>query len=83
MQGDNTVHVIELFTADGVPYHKICFKCSHCNGILAMSRYSSMDGVLYCKPHFEQRFKETGTVRHVICVWHCPFSTVRHEEVLV
>ncbi|XP_030946565.1 LIM domain-containing protein WLIM2b-like [Quercus lobata] len=58
---DKTVHVIELFTADGVPYHKTCFKCSHCNGILAMSRYSSMDGVLYCKPHFEQLFKETGS----------------------
>lgn len=23
------------------------------------------------------------TLRHVIRVWHCPFSTVRHEEVLV
>ncbi|CAL0304684.1 unnamed protein product [Lupinus luteus] len=25
-----------------------------------MSTYSSMDGVLYCKPHFEQLFKESG-----------------------
>ena len=25
-----------------------------------MSNYSSMDGVLYCKPHFEQLFKEAG-----------------------
>lgn len=25
-----------------------------------MSNYSSMDGVLYCKPHFEQLFKESG-----------------------
>lgn len=24
-----------------------------------------------------------GTLRHVIWVWHCPFSTVRHEEVPV
>ena len=28
--------------------------------ILQMSNYSSMDGVLYCKPHFEQLFKESG-----------------------
>jgi hypothetical protein len=23
--------------------------------------YSSMEGVLYCKPHFEQLFKESGS----------------------
>ncbi|KAJ0668878.1 putative transcription factor interactor and regulator LIM family [Helianthus annuus] len=28
--------------------------------ILQMVNYSSMDGVLYCKPHFEQLFKESG-----------------------
>lgn len=27
---------------------------------LQLSNYSSMEGVLYCKPHFEQLFKETG-----------------------
>ncbi|KAH7690814.1 Regulatory protein MLP and related LIM proteins protein [Dioscorea alata] len=57
---DKTVHFIDLLTADGVPYHKTCFKCSHCKGNLTMCNYSSMDGVLYCKPHFEQLFKETG-----------------------
>ncbi|XP_039142771.1 LIM domain-containing protein WLIM2b-like isoform X2 [Dioscorea cayenensis subsp. rotundata] len=57
---DKTVHFIDLLTADGVPYHKTCFKCSHCKGNLTMYNYSSMDGVLYCKPHFEQLFKETG-----------------------
>ncbi|KAF8702817.1 hypothetical protein HU200_032650 [Digitaria exilis] len=58
---DKTVHFIDLLTADGVPYHKTCFKCSHCKGILSMCNYSSMDGVLYCKTHFEQLFKETGS----------------------
>lgn len=58
---DKTVHFIDLLTADGVPYHKTCFKCSHCKGNLTMCNYSSMDGVLYCKPHFEQLFKETGS----------------------
>ncbi|XP_042430075.1 LIM domain-containing protein PLIM2b-like [Zingiber officinale] len=57
---DKTVHFIDLLTADGVPYHKACFKCSHCKGTLSMCSYSSMEGVLYCKPHFEQLFKETG-----------------------
>ncbi|KAJ6943435.1 hypothetical protein NC652_009029 [Populus alba x Populus x berolinensis] len=57
---DKTVYFIELVSADGVPYHKKCFKCSHCNGLLVMSSYSSIDGVLYCRPHYDQLFKETG-----------------------
>ncbi|KAJ0246531.1 LIM domain-containing protein PLIM2c [Hirschfeldia incana] len=57
---DKTVYVMDLMTLEGMPYHKSCFRCSHCNGTLAISNYSSMDGVLYCKPHFEQLFKESG-----------------------
>jgi hypothetical protein len=33
---DKTVYFIELVSADGVPYHKKCFKCSHCNGLLVV-----------------------------------------------
>ncbi|RWR72166.1 LIM domain-containing protein WLIM2b [Cinnamomum micranthum f. kanehirae] len=58
---DKTVYLMDLLSADGVPYHKTCFKCSHCRGQLVISNYSSLDGVLYCKPHFEQLFKETGS----------------------
>ncbi|XAR63093.1 hypothetical protein NMG60_11022912 [Bertholletia excelsa] len=57
---DRTVYFVDLLSADGVTYHKSCFKCTHCKGTLVMSNYSSMDGVLYCKPHFEQLFKESG-----------------------
>ncbi|XP_024962571.1 LIM domain-containing protein PLIM2b-like [Cynara cardunculus var. scolymus] len=57
---DKTVYFVDLLTADGVTYHKACFRCTHCKGTLSMSNYSSMDGVLYCKPHFEQLFKESG-----------------------
>ncbi|WOL07382.1 LIM domain-containing protein WLIM2b-like [Canna indica] len=57
---DKTVHFIDLLTADGATFHKTCFKCSRCKGLLSMCNYSSMDGVLYCKHHFEQLFKETG-----------------------
>ncbi|KAE8710860.1 LIM domain-containing protein PLIM2b [Hibiscus syriacus] len=58
---DKTVHIIDLLSADGVSYHKTCFKCTHCHGVLVIGNYCSMNGVLYCKPHFEQLFKETGT----------------------
>ncbi|KAK8603706.1 hypothetical protein V6N13_096179 [Hibiscus sabdariffa] len=57
---DKAVHFIELITIDGISYHKTCFRCSRCNGRLVMSNYRSMEGVLYCKPHFEQLFKEFG-----------------------
>ncbi|KAK8495751.1 hypothetical protein V6N11_010300 [Hibiscus sabdariffa] len=57
---EKTVYPVELLSADGVPYHKSCFKCTHCKGTLKLGNYSSMEGVLYCKPHFEQLFKETG-----------------------
>ncbi|KAH0930877.1 hypothetical protein HID58_016604 [Brassica napus] len=57
---DKTVYVMDLLTLEGNTYHKSCFRCSHCNGTLQMTTYSSMDGVLYCKTHFEQLFKESG-----------------------
>ncbi|TYI67787.1 hypothetical protein E1A91_D08G042600v1 [Gossypium mustelinum] len=62
---DKTVHVVDMLTLEGIPYHKTCFKCSHCKGNLVLrgqvvALNSSMDGVLYCKPHFEQLFKESG-----------------------
>nr|XP_011469034.1 PREDICTED: LIM domain-containing protein PLIM2c-like isoform X1 [Fragaria vesca subsp. vesca] len=57
---EKTVYVVDMLSLEGLPYHKSCFKCSHCKGFLSMSTYSSMDGVLYCKPHFEQLFKESG-----------------------
>ncbi|XP_074279888.1 LIM domain-containing protein PLIM2c-like isoform X1 [Silene latifolia] len=60
---DKTVYFVDLLSADGITYHKSCFRCSHCNGTLVMSNYSSMDGVLYCKTHFEQLFKESGDFR--------------------
>lgn len=33
---DKTVHFVEMMSADGIPYHKTCFKCVHCNGRLAV-----------------------------------------------
>ncbi|KMZ70502.1 LIM domain-containing protein [Zostera marina] len=57
---EKTVYVMDQLTADSASYHKACFKCNHCKGTLKLSNYSSMDGVLYCKPHFDQLFKESG-----------------------
>ena len=34
---EKTVYPVELLSADGVSYHKSCFKCSHCKGTLKVS----------------------------------------------
>ncbi|XP_071685979.1 LIM domain-containing protein WLIM2a-like [Rutidosis leptorrhynchoides] len=57
---EKTVYFLEMISADGINYHQTCFKCSQCNGKLTISTYSSLEGVLFCKPHFEQKFKERG-----------------------
>ncbi|KAL1809007.1 hypothetical protein ACET3Z_025997 [Daucus carota] len=57
---EKTVYPMELLSADGVDFHKACFRCTHCKGTLKLGNFSSMEGVLYCKPHFEQLFKESG-----------------------
>jgi hypothetical protein len=31
---EKTVYPVEQLSADGVVYHKYCFKCSHCKGTL-------------------------------------------------
>ncbi|KAL8207803.1 hypothetical protein R6Q57_007215 [Mikania cordata] len=64
---DKTVHFVEMISADGVPYHKTCFRCVQCNGKLVMSSYFQLDGSLYCKPHFDQKFKEMGGISRIPC----------------
>ncbi|XP_024389616.1 LIM domain-containing protein WLIM2b [Physcomitrium patens] len=58
---EKTVYLVEQLTADGVVYHKSCFRCNHCKGTLKLANYASLEGVLYCKPHFEQLLKVTGS----------------------
>ena len=35
-----TVYLVEQLSADGVVYHKSCFKCTHCNGTLKVASLS-------------------------------------------
>jgi hypothetical protein len=53
---DKTVHFIDLLTADGVTYHKTCFKCSHCKGILSVRRAVRASKCHVCMP-WERRKK--------------------------
>ncbi|GAU27344.1 hypothetical protein TSUD_05700 [Trifolium subterraneum] len=57
-----TVYLVDKLTADNRIFHKACFRCHHCKGTLKLSNYNSFEGVLYCKPHFDQLFKRTGSL---------------------
>lgn len=58
---EKTVYLVDQMIVDGVIYHKACFRCNHCKSSLKLGNYASLEGVLYCKPHFEQLFKQTGS----------------------
>ncbi|KAL3611559.1 hypothetical protein D5086_002579 [Populus alba] len=62
MACDKTVYLVDKLTADNRIYHKACFRCHHCRGTLKLSNYSSFEGVLYCRPHYDQLFKRTGSL---------------------
>ncbi|KAK9002306.1 hypothetical protein V6N11_024990 [Hibiscus sabdariffa] len=46
---DKTVYVVDLLTLEGVPYHKTCFKCTHCKGNLVVA----MEGECFHKSCFK------------------------------
>lgn len=53
-------------TVEGQAYHKSCFKCSHGGCPISPSNYAALEGILYCKHHFSQLFKEKGSYSHLI-----------------
>ncbi|KMT19102.1 hypothetical protein BVRB_1g014990 [Beta vulgaris subsp. vulgaris] len=59
---DKTVYLVDKLTADNKVFHKACFRCHHCKGTLKLSNYNSFEGVLYCRPHFDQLYKQTGSL---------------------
>ncbi|KAI3792454.1 hypothetical protein L2E82_06334 [Cichorium intybus] len=59
---DEIIDPDENLSVDGVFYHYECFQCSQCNEKLLENDYSSFDGILYCKPHFEQTFTKNGRI---------------------
>ncbi|RYQ93781.1 hypothetical protein Ahy_B09g100020 isoform B [Arachis hypogaea] len=62
MACDKTVYLVDKLTADGRIFHKACFRCHHCRSTLKLSNYCSFEGVLYCRPHYDQLFKRTGSL---------------------
>ncbi|EGD79258.1 LIM domain-containing protein [Salpingoeca rosetta] len=57
---DKPVYAMEKVQADGVTVHKACFRCAECNCKVSPGSYASLEGVIYCKPHFKQLFQLRG-----------------------
>eukprot|EP01114_Cavostelium_apophysatum_P017929 TRINITY_DN542_c0_g1_i2.p3 TRINITY_DN542_c0_g1~~TRINITY_DN542_c0_g1_i2.p3 ORF type:complete len:122 (+),score=40.83 TRINITY_DN542_c0_g1_i2:963-1328(+) len=55
-----TVYVTERLATDTEVFHKKCFRCTHCNNVLKLGNYASLQGKYYCKPHFKQLFAQKG-----------------------
>ncbi len=51
---------MEAISADDKTFHKTCFRCSQCQGLLKLGNYAALDGKLFCKPHFKQLFGSHG-----------------------
>lgn len=60
----NNIYTVQV-TVEGEFYHKSCFRCAHGGCNLTTSSYAALDGILYCKPHFAQLFKEKGSYTHL------------------
>ena len=60
------MYPIEKVTVESQCYHKSCFKCSHGGCPISPSNYAALEGILYCKHHFAQLFKEKGSYNHLI-----------------
>ncbi|KAL1544326.1 LIM domain-containing protein wlim1 [Salvia divinorum] len=58
-----TVYLVDRLAADHRVFHKACFRCHHCKGTLKLGNYNSFEGVLYCRHHYDQLFKRTGSLR--------------------
>ncbi|CAL4921922.1 unnamed protein product [Urochloa decumbens] len=61
-----TAYPLEKVTVEEKAYHKSCFKCSHGGCAITPSNYAALEGILYCKHHFSQLFKEKGSYNHLI-----------------
>lgn len=54
------VYLAERLAADKAIYHKACFRCEKCAGVLKLGSYASMEGRTFCKPCFKKNFFTKG-----------------------
>jgi len=57
---EKSVYPQEKLNADSRIYHKACFRCKKCAGVLKLGSYASMDGEVFCKVCFKKNFFTKG-----------------------
>jgi len=55
-----TVYAAEKLQIKDTIFHKLCFKCKHCGCALKLTNYSPWEGQFYCRPHFNELFRDVG-----------------------
>ncbi|XP_032370169.1 F-actin-monooxygenase MICAL2 isoform X2 [Etheostoma spectabile] len=62
---ERRVYMVERVCAEGVYFHRECFRCSTCSSALRQGAHAfdSEQGKLYCKLHFEKRSSGTNLQR--------------------
>lgn len=50
------VFQMEQTKAEGLVWHKNCFRCVQCSKQLSVDNYQSHESTLYCKAHFKELF---------------------------
>nr|XP_020460702.1 F-actin-methionine sulfoxide oxidase MICAL2 isoform X4 [Monopterus albus] len=62
---ERRVYMMERVCAEGLYFHRECFRCSTCSSSLrqGMHAFDSGQGKLYCKLHFDQRNNGTNLRR--------------------
>jgi len=54
------VYFSEKLVLNETMYHKNCFRCSKCSRMLTTGDYCTLEGVIFCKPHYIETFKLKG-----------------------
>jgi len=54
------VYPTDKTSVEGKLFHRACFRCAHCKGVLRLGNFAALNGSYYCKPHFKQLFKRAG-----------------------
>lgn len=64
---EKRVYMVERVCAEGLFFHRECFRCSTCSSTLRQGAHAfdSEEGKLYCKLHFDQRNNGTNLRRNL------------------
>jgi len=60
---DKIVYPLEMIIACDKPWHKGCFRCTHCDSVISLKGFATIDGNPYCKPHYLELFKSKGNYK--------------------